>query len=67
MTETSTTVSMFPLSQFIGTPGSAGQLVPGCIARIVKEDGTLADYDEEGELHITGPSMALRYLDNDEA
>lgn len=67
MTETSTSVTMFPTTQYIGTLGSAGQLIPGTIARIVKIDGILADYDEEGELHVTGPSMALRYLNNDEA
>ena len=58
---------MFPTTQYIGTLGSAGQLVPGTIARIIKADGKLANYDEEGELHVTGPSMALRYLNNDEA
>ena len=50
MTETCTTVTMVPITQWIGTPGSGGQLIPGCTARVVKTDGTLADYDEEGEL-----------------
>ena len=67
MTETCTAVTMFPVSQRIGTFGRAGQLVPGCIAKVVKEDGTLAGYDEEGELHITGPNMALRYTNDEKA
>ncbi|KAL5494984.1 hypothetical protein ACEPAI_446 [Sanghuangporus weigelae] len=67
MTETCTSIAMVPTTQRIGTLGSAGQLLPGCIARVVKADGSLADYEEEGELHITGPSMALRYTNNEEA
>lgn len=67
MTETCTSITMFPASQYFGTQGSAGQLIPATIARIVKADGSLANYGEEGELHVTGPSMALRYVNNDEA
>ena len=47
--------------------GSAGQFMPGVQARIVKEDGSLAGYNEVGELHVSGPQMALRYLNNKEA
>ncbi|THH06349.1 hypothetical protein EW145_g4156 [Phellinidium pouzarii] len=67
MTETCATISMIPVSQHIGTFGSAGQLIPETTARVVKADGTLAGYDEEGELHVTGPQMALRYTNNEEA
>ena len=67
MTETCTTVTMLPITQRIGTFGSAGQLLPGCVARIVKSDGSLADYEEEGELHVTGPQMALCYSNNEQA
>ncbi|KAI0066477.1 amp dependent CoA ligase [Artomyces pyxidatus] len=67
MTETSTTVTMFPLSQRIGTLGSAGQLLPGVRARVVKSDGTYAKAGEQGELYVTGPSMALRYANNEQA
>ena len=67
MTETCTTVTMLPITQRIGTLGSGGQLMPGCIARVVKADGSLADYDEEGELHVTGPQMALRYTNDEKA
>ena len=58
---------MIPITQRIGTLGSAGQLIPGCVARVVKADGSLADYEEEGELVVTGPQMALRYTNNEEA
>ena len=58
---------MVPITQRIGTLGSGGQLVPGCIARVVKSDGSLATYEEEGELHVTGPQMALRYTNDEKA
>ncbi len=68
MTETPATISMWPLEQNKGgTPGSAGQLLPGLEAKVVKPDGTLAGYGEPGELIIRGPSMALRYENNPEA
>ncbi|KAF8315907.1 amp dependent CoA ligase [Clavulina sp. PMI_390] len=76
MTETSTTVTMWPLTQKCkATPGSAGQLMPGWEAKIVKTDadpatGTkeeLAGYDEPGELYVRGPSTALRYEGNEAA
>lgn len=67
MTETSTSITMVPPDQHIGVHGSAGRLIPGCRARIVKEDGSLAQVGEVGELYITGPSMALRYANNAEA
>lgn len=67
MTETCTTVSMIPVTMHIGTYGSAGQLIPGCSAKVLKEDGTLGGYDEEGELIITGPNMALRYTNDEKA
>ncbi|KZV70955.1 amp dependent CoA ligase [Peniophora sp. CONT] len=67
MTETSTSIAMVPPDQHIGVHGSAGRLIPGCRARIVKEDGSLAQVGEVGELYITGPSMALRYANNAEA
>ncbi|KAF7324722.1 Acyl-CoA desaturase [Mycena kentingensis (nom. inval.)] len=53
MTESCGTVGMFPLEQRIGTPGSAGQLLPGTTAKVVKEDGSLA---QEGEA-VTHPSV----------
>lgn len=67
MTETVTTVCMIPASQKIGTLGSAGQLLPGIIARVVKADGSLANYGEQGELVVTGPSMSLGYMNSEES
>ena len=59
----------FPLSQRIGAPGSAGQLVPGCVAKIVKPGGggALAARGEPGELVIKTPSVALGYYGDPEA
>ncbi|KAG6889888.1 hypothetical protein C0995_013863 [Termitomyces sp. Mi166 len=45
----------------------AGQLLPGIIARAVKPDGSLARYDEAGELYFKTPSVALGYANNTEA
>lgn len=67
MTETFTTVSLSPNDQRIATPGSAGVLIPGVVARVVKPDGSLAKEGESGELVVTGPSMSLGYYKNPEA
>ncbi|KAF8332096.1 amp dependent CoA ligase [Cantharellus anzutake] len=68
MTETPATITMWPLEQNKGgTPGSAGRLLPGLKAKVVKSDGTLAGYGEPGELVVHGPSMALRYENNPKA
>lgn len=58
---------MIPPTQKIATVGSAGQLIPGVIARVFKADGSLATEGEQGELVVTGPSMALGYLNNETA
>ncbi|KAF8640955.1 hypothetical protein AX17_000601 [Amanita inopinata Kibby_2008] len=67
LTETCTTVSMIPPEQKLGTIGSAGQLLPGLVARVVKPDGSSAGEGEQGELVIKGPAMALGYYKNPEA
>ncbi|PCH45120.1 amp dependent CoA ligase [Wolfiporia cocos MD-104 SS10] len=67
MTETTAAVCMFPTTQKVGTPGSAGQLVPGTIAKIVKPDGSLAGYGEPGELLIQGGQVSLGYYGNEAA
>lgn len=67
LTETCTTVCMQPPNQRLGTFGSAGQLIAGIQAKVVKPDGQLAAKGEPGELVVKGPSMALYYLNNDKA
>ena len=57
----------FPVTQRIGTLGSAGQLLSGTVAKVVKPDGTLAGIGEPGEIYIKGAQVALGYLGNDEA
>ncbi|KDR85394.1 hypothetical protein GALMADRAFT_234245 [Galerina marginata CBS 339.88] len=64
LTETSTTVCSLPHDRQLGTPGSAGALIPGITARVIKPDGTLASEGEQGELVVKGPSMALGYYGN---
>ncbi|KAJ4474378.1 phenylacetyl-CoA ligase [Lentinula aciculospora] len=67
MTETCGTVSMFPLSQNVGTLGSGGQLLPGTVAKVVKEDGTLAQVGDVGELYVQGGQVALGYYGDEKA
>jgi len=67
LTETCAVVSLSPPTQRVHTPGSSGLLLPGVRARVVKRDGTLAKQGEQGELYVTGPSMALRYRNNEKA
>ncbi|CDO75538.1 hypothetical protein BN946_scf184776.g4 [Trametes cinnabarina] len=51
----------------LGSLGSGGVLLPGCTARVVKPDGSLAKLGETGELIVSSPSIALGYLNNREA
>lgn len=57
----------WPLSSKVGTPGSAGQLVSGTIAKVVKPDGTLAGVGEPGELWVQGGQITLGYYRNERA
>ena len=47
--------------------GSAGILLPGQEARIVREDGSEAGVGEPGELWIRGANVALGYFGNEKA
>jgi acyl-coenzyme A synthetase/AMP-(fatty) acid ligase len=67
MTETSTTITMMPLYRDRGSVNSAGQLIPGVVAKVVKADGSLAEIGEQGELFVKQPSNALRYTNDEEA
>ncbi|KZT65405.1 acetyl-CoA synthetase-like protein [Daedalea quercina L-15889] len=64
LTETTAGVSIWPLSQKVGTPGSGGQLIAGTTVKIVKPDGSLAGVDEPGELWVKGGQVALGYYRN---
>lgn len=67
MTETCIIISMPRLDLKFGTPGSSGILIPGVTARVVRQDGTLVPRNESGELVVTGPAIALGYLNNEKA
>lgn len=47
--------------------GMTGILIPYAEARILREDGSEADYDEAGELLLRSPTVALGYFNNEEA
>ncbi|KAF8167711.1 amp dependent CoA ligase [Crassisporium funariophilum] len=64
LTETATTVCSLQPDRKHGTIGGCGELIPGMVAKVVKADGTLASEGEQGELIVTGPSMALGYFQN---
>ncbi|GBE89802.1 Acyl-CoA ligase easD [Sparassis crispa] len=67
MTETCTAVTFPHIAKRLGTLGSAGRLLDGVVPRVLKRDGSLAGVNEPGELVVSGPSMTLGYLDNEEA
>ena len=67
LTESSASIAMFSTESKIGVPGSAGRLLPGVVARVMKADGTFAEFDEPGELQVKMPSLALGYWKNEEA
>lgn len=67
MTEAVGGIAMFSTESRIGVPGSSGRLMPGVVARVVKEDGTIAGFNELGELHVKLPSLALGYWKNAKA
>ncbi|KIJ17913.1 hypothetical protein PAXINDRAFT_9849 [Paxillus involutus ATCC 200175] len=65
-TESSAVITICSLDKRCDLSGSAGQLLPGITARVEKPDGTLADFDEPGELVVKTPSVALGYAGNSE-
>jgi 4-coumarate--CoA ligase len=67
LTETVATVSFLRPDTKDIPIGSCGRLLPGIKARVMKPDGTMAGEGEEGELLVSGPSMALGYLENEVA
>ncbi|KAF8840771.1 phenylacetyl-CoA ligase [Paxillus ammoniavirescens] len=66
-TESSTGISIFPLDKKQDLSGSSGKLYTGVTARVERPDGSLAEFDELGELIIKSPSLALGYANNADA
>jgi len=56
---------VFP--QIEEVPGFTGILLPNMKARILREDGSDADYDEPGELYLWGGNISLGYHNNSTA
>lgn len=44
-----------------------GILLPGMEARIIREDGSEADYNEPGQLLLRGKNVAMGYWNNEKA
>ncbi|KIJ17716.1 hypothetical protein PAXINDRAFT_111237 [Paxillus involutus ATCC 200175] len=66
-TESSAGISIFPLDKKRDLSGSSGKLYPGITARVERPDGSLAEFDELGELVVKSPSLALGYANNHDA
>ncbi|KAJ6624199.1 phenylacetyl-CoA ligase [Mycena sp. CBHHK59/15] len=64
MTEVAGILAMPPLNRRLAT-SSGGHLLPGFTARVMKRDGSIAGPGETGELYVTGPSLAIHYLNNE--
>ncbi|KAJ7756251.1 phenylacetyl-CoA ligase, partial [Mycena metata] len=47
--------------------GSCGPMLPGFIAKVLKSDGSYGGPEETGELVMTGPSIGMGYLGDEEA
>jgi 4-coumarate--CoA ligase len=67
LTETVCSITLGPTGKKIGTLGSAGQILPGIVARIVKADGKFGRHGEQGELIVRTPAAALCYSNNEQA
>ena len=67
MTETSPLVFAHDREMALSKPGSCGKLALHAEARIVREDGTDAEVDENGELWVRGPNITPGYWNRAEA
>ncbi|KAG2153046.1 uncharacterized protein EDB93DRAFT_1136219 [Suillus bovinus] len=67
LTESCTVISTWAMDKRCDLSGGAGQLLPGIIGRVERPDGTLADFDEPGELVVKTQALALGYANNLEA
>lgn len=67
MTEATCSVTLFAPDEYDPTHASVGYLVANMQAKIVKDDGTEAGYNEEGEALIRGPNIFKGYYRNEAA
>lgn len=67
MIESCVTISFPRLDMKVCTLGSSGVLLPDVTAKVIKEDGTVAGFGEQGQLYVKAPSLALGYYQNEAA
>ncbi|KAG5811138.1 hypothetical protein H9Q74_013707 [Fusarium xylarioides] len=67
MTEATMAVTLFAPDEFDVSHAGVGYLVPNMEMKILKDDGQLAGYGEEGEALIRGPNISKGYYRNPEA
>jgi len=65
LTETSPVVA-FNVSQETNRPGSVGQAIYGCRVRVLRDDDSVADPEEVGEVVVRGPNVMQGYLKDPE-
>jgi acyl-CoA synthetase (AMP-forming)/AMP-acid ligase II len=66
-TEATSRLTWLPPERLDAKPGSVGIPVEGVTIRIAREDGSIAEAGETGEVWITGPNVMLGYWRNAEA
>lgn len=73
MSEATVSITLKPIVEGLlngrakNVPGSAGILLPGYEARLVRADGSEAGINEPGELWLRGPTVAMGYWNNEKA
>lgn len=72
MSETAVSAIVQPFPGSLGgllksVPGSSGILLPGMEARLVRDDGSDAGYNEVGELWLRGQNIVIGYWNNPNA
>ena len=73
MSETTVAIIMKPIVKGLlngrakNVPNSAGILLSGCNARLIRADGSEAGTNEPGELWLKGPTVAMGYWNDEKA
>lgn len=67
MTESGPTGTVLPASERLKRFGTIGHAMPFCEVKVIGPDGQALPQVETGEIHVSGPGVALGYWRNPEA